>query len=160
MAAPGIAALARFQGRLREADAILVKVERIVSHDGARPLPPVPVLALTPAGTDTRWRELFQGRYLSRTLLVWVLWASGYIISYGLQGWIPTLYRQVYHLSLQQSLDYAVTAPAGNVIGSLICALVIDRTGRRAWFIGAFFLIAAGLLPIMGGGLADRDSAC
>jgi putative MFS transporter len=136
------------KGRLREADAILVKVERIISRNGARPLPPVVPLDLPPAAIGTRWQELFQGRYLSRTLLVWVLWASSYIISYGLQGWIPTLYRQVYHLTLQQSLDYAVAAPLGSVIGSLICAVLIDRTGRRAWFIGAFFLIAAGLIEL------------
>ena len=63
---------------------------------------------MQPLGKTTRWQELFQGRYRARTLLVWVLWASCYIISYGLQGWIPTLYREVYHLPLQQSLNYAV----------------------------------------------------
>ena len=136
------------KGRMREADATLTKIERMVSRDGARPLPPVAALAFTPARQDTRWRELFQGRYLSRTLLVWILWASSYIISYGLQGWIPTLYRDVYHLPLQQSLNYAIAAPAGSVIGSLICALLIDRTGRRYWFVGAFFLIGAGLVEL------------
>jgi hypothetical protein len=40
---------------------------------------------------------------------------------YGLQGWIPTLYREIYHLTLQQSLNYAVAAPLGSVLGSLIC---------------------------------------
>ena len=136
------------KGRLREADEILTRVERIVSRDGARPLPPVPQLAIRPSSQATRWQELFQGRYLARTLIVWVLWSSSYIISYGLQGWIPTLYRQVYHLPLQQALNYAVAAPAGSVIGSIICAVVIDRTGRRAWFVGAFFLIATGLVEL------------
>src|SRR5262249_24515517 len=78
-------------------------------------------------------------------LLVWVMWTSTYIISYGLQGWIPTFYREVYHLSLQQSLNYAIAAPAGSVLGAFLCALMIDRTGRRYWFIGAFLLVAAGL---------------
>jgi putative MFS transporter len=136
------------KGRLGEADTILTGIERIISHDGARPLPPVPELKLQPASGKTRWQELFQGRYLSRTLLVWILWASSYIISYGLQGWIPTLYREVYHLTLQQSLTYAVGAPVGSLIGSFICALLIDRTGRRYWFIGAFFLLAAGLVQL------------
>jgi MFS transporter, putative metabolite:H+ symporter len=86
------------KGRLKEADAVLSGIERIVSRNGAAPLPPVPDLVLQSEGTRTRWQELFQGRYLSRTLLVWVIWASSYIISYGLQGWVPTLYREVYHL--------------------------------------------------------------
>jgi putative MFS transporter len=136
------------KGRLREADEVLTGIERIVSQDGARPLPPVRELNLPPASQKTRWQELFQGRYRSRTLLVWVIWASSYIISYGLQGWIPTMFREIYHLPLQQALTYSVSAPAGSVIGSLICALVIDRTGRRWWFVGAFFLIAVGMVEL------------
>jgi putative MFS transporter len=136
------------KGRLDEADAVLTDIERAVSRNGARPLPPVPDLKVKPETATTRWQELFQGRYLSRTLLVWVMWASSYIISYGLQGWIPTLYRSVYHLTLQQSLNYAIAAPAGSVLGAFICALLIDRTGRRHWFIGAYFLVAAGLIEL------------
>jgi len=136
------------KGRLVEADAILIEIERIVSRDGKLPLPPVPQLAIQSLGNETRWQELFQGRYLSRTIFVWVLWASSYIISYGLQGWIPTLYREVYHLSLQQSLNYAVASPAGSLLGSIFCAFLIDATGRRYWFTGAFFLVAAGLIEL------------
>jgi putative MFS transporter len=136
------------KGRLDEADEVLTNIERIVSRGGAQPLPPMPDISVQPLAQETRWQELFQGRYLSRTLFVWVLWMSSYIISYGLQGWIPTLYREVYHLTLQQSLNYAIAAPAGSVLGSLICALMIDRTGRRYWFMGAFFLVAAGLVQL------------
>jgi putative MFS transporter len=134
------------KGRLGEADAIVTEIERVVSRDGAEPLAPVPELSLRPLSGKTRWQELFEGRYRSRTLLVWVLWACCYIIAYGLQGWIPTLYREIYHLSLQQSLNYAIFSPAGSLIGSLICAFMIDRTGRRYWFTAAFFLAAAGLI--------------
>jgi putative MFS transporter len=134
------------QGRLDEADKVLSDIEHAVSRGGARPLPPVPEIAVVPIAHETRWQELFQGRYLSRTLLVWVLWTSSYIISYGLQGWVPTLYREVYHLTLQQSLNYAIAVPVGSVLGSLICALLIDRVGRRHWFIGAYVLVAAGLV--------------
>jgi len=145
------------KGRLSEAGAILDRIERIVSRDGARPLPPVPHLRARPATSATRWQELFQGRYRARTLLAWIIWASVYIIAYGLQGWIPTLYRQVYHLPLQQALTYGAMTQVGTVVGSLLCALLIDRTGRRLWFIGAFFLLAAGLiwLAVVGAGTAE-----
>lgn len=136
------------KGRLDEADKVLTNIERIVSRGGARSLPPMPDISVQPLAQETRWQELFQGRYLSRTLFVWVLWMSSYIISYGLQGWIPTLYREVYHLTLQQSLNYAIATPTGSVLGSLICALMIDRTGRRYWFMGAFLLVAAGLVEL------------
>jgi len=142
------------KGRIDEAGAVLNDIERIVSRNGARPLPPILEIKVQPAAAKTRWQELFEGRYLRRTLLVWVMWASTYIISYGLQGWIPTLYREVYHLPLQQSLNYAIASPLGSVIGSVICACLIDRTGRRYWFIGAFFLIAVGLIQLWAFGAA------
>ena len=134
------------KGRLNDADAVVTEIERIVSRDGKLPLPPIPDVIPQPLSQQTRWQELFEGLYLPRTLLVWVLWASCYIIAYGLQGWIPTLYREVYHLPLQQALNYAIFAPVGSLIGSLICAFLIDRTGRRLWFTGAFFLTATGLI--------------
>ena len=142
------------RGRLADADKTLADIERIVSRDGARPLPPVPELKLETLERQTRWQELFEGRYLSRTLLVWVIWASSYIISYGLQGWIPTLYREVYHLPLQQALNYAIFSPVGSLIGSLLCAFLIDSTGRRYWFTAAFFLTAAGLIWLWAFGAA------
>ena len=101
------------KGRLDEAEKVMAEIERKVSHDGRDPLPPVVPIKTPPLGNRTRWQELFQGRYLRRTLIVWVLWASTYLVSQGLQSWIPTLYREVYHLSLQQSVNYAVAAPVG-----------------------------------------------
>jgi putative MFS transporter len=68
------------------------------------------------------------------------------------------MYRTVYHLSIQDSLNYAVASTAAGLIGSLVCALVIDRVGRRKWFIGAFLLCSAGLfgLAISGAGEAKQ----
>lgn len=136
------------KGRLSEADAIVTEIERVVSRNGTKPLPPVPDLVIQPLGNQTRWQELFEGRYLKRTFLVWILWATAYIITYGLAGWIPTLYREVYHLPLQQALNYSIAGPAGSLIGSVICAFMIDWTGRRYWFTGAFFLTAASLIEL------------
>jgi MFS transporter, putative metabolite:H+ symporter len=134
------------KGRVAEAEKVMTEIERKVSRDGRDPLPPVVPIATPPLGNRTRWQELFQGPYLRRTLIVWVLWASTYLVAQGLQSWIPTLYREVYHLSLQQALNYAVAAPVGTVIGAFFCALLIDRTGRRLWFIGAYVLLVGGLL--------------
>jgi MFS transporter, putative metabolite:H+ symporter len=136
------------KGRMDEAEAVMAEIERKVSRDGRDPLPPVVPIKTQPLGERTRWQELFQGRYRRRTLIVWVLWASTYLVSQGLQSWIPTVYREVYHLSLQQSLNYAVAAPIGTVVGALLCAFLIDRTGRRLWFIGAYALLVAGLVEL------------
>jgi MFS transporter, putative metabolite:H+ symporter len=136
------------KGRLDEAEKVLEEIERRVSRNGRDPLPPVVPIETPALGTRTRWQELFQGQYRMRTFVVWVLWAATYLVSQGMQSWIPTLYREVYHLTLQQSLNYAVAAPVGTVVGALLCATLIDRTGRRLWFIGAYLLLAAGLLQL------------
>src|SRR5262249_8911015 len=112
------------KGRLEEADAILTDIESKVSQNGKRPLPSVVALQSQFSAKKTRWQELFQGRYRSRTLLVWVLWAATYLVSQGMQSWIPTLYREIYHLSLQQALNYSVAAPLGTVLGSIACAFL------------------------------------
>lgn len=136
------------RGRLVEADAIVSRIERIVSRDGAVALPPPRPLAAPAVAAKTRWQELFQHSYRKRTLLVWVLWASIYLISQGLQSWVPTVYREVYHLTLQQSLNYSIAAPVGTVAGSILCALLIDRVGRRVWFVAAFLLMTLGLVEL------------
>jgi putative MFS transporter len=133
------------QGRLEEADKNLTRIEDTVSRHGASPLPPVPQLAARPAGAPTRIAELFEGRYRARTFAVWLLWASSYLVGYGIQAWLPSMYRTVYHLSIQDSLNYSVATSACGLLGAFACAMVIDRLGRRKWFIGAFFLCCAGL---------------
>jgi putative MFS transporter len=134
------------RGRLREADTVMSHIEDIVSRNGERPLPEIRRLMFRPTESRTRWRELFEGQYLGRTLLAWLLWACTYLISYGMSGWIPTLFREIYHLPLQQALIYSIAPPLGMLVGSILCASVIDRTGRRAWFIAAYSLTAVGLL--------------
>jgi MFS transporter, putative metabolite:H+ symporter len=93
------------KGRLDEAEKVLEEIERRVSRNGRDPLPPVVPIETPALGTRTRWQELFQGQYRMRTFVVWVLWAATYLVSQGMQSWIPTLYREVYHLTLQQSLN-------------------------------------------------------
>lgn len=136
------------RGRLGEADTIMTRIENIVSRNGARPLPEVPQLSFRPTESRTRWRELFEGQYFARTVLAWLLWACTYLISYGMSGWIPTLFREIYHLPLQQALIYSTAPPLGMLAGSILCAAVIDRTGRRAWFIISYSMTAIGLFAL------------
>jgi putative MFS transporter len=134
------------RGRIEEAERTLDQIEDIVSHHGARPLAtPVPVAAEW-GGQRTRWRELFEGRYRMRTLIAWALWSCAYLVSYGMQTWLPTLYRTVYNIPLQQSLNYSLIANVCSLIGTIICAILIDRLGRRMWFIGTFFLAGVPLI--------------
>lgn len=132
-------------GRMDEADRTLRAIEDEISARGAKPLPALPSSLPAVAAVKASWRDLFSGIYLPRTLAVWVMWFCTYLIVYGISGWLPTIYRTIFKLPLQQALQYSLAATVAGLIGALACAYLIDRTGRRAWFVGAFF---AGAVPL------------
>lgn len=126
------------QGRVKEADAIVTRIEQSIAASG-RPLPPLRPQATAPAQPGkTRWREIFAGIYLRRTLVVWALCYSCYTLSYGLTTWLPTLYRTLFHLPLSTALGYGLTTQTIGLLGSTTCAFLIDRVGRRRWFTMAY----------------------
>ena len=95
------------------------------------------------------WRELFKGIYLKRTLTIWGLWVCAYMINNGLITWLPTLYKQVFQLPLQTSLGYGWITSAFGVIASIVCALLIDKVGRKRWYVTAFVLAMVPLLTLV-----------
>ena len=132
-------------GRLAEADAAQARFERRAK--GA--LPP---LGDTEAFDRMSHRhpkrgmaDLFGKVYLRRTLAVAMLWATCGFIQYGLSTWLPTLYKTVYHAPLQLALNLAAFASVLGVIGSLICALVVDKVGRKPVMVVSFVLCGASL---------------
>jgi MFS transporter, putative metabolite:H+ symporter len=134
------------RGRLEAADTIMTAIEAQASRGGQVALPPVVPVPSAPT-RETRWRELFRGIYRRRTLTVWVIWFTSYFATYGLTTWLPSLYASVFKLPLQQSLRYALITQVCGLLSTLACALLIDRTGRKPWFTGAFF--AGGILMLV-----------
>ena len=133
------------RGRLAEADRVLSRIETAVARYA--PLPPVAaglVVALPHARTN--WREILAGIYLRRSLVVWVLWFCSYLFTYGLLTWLPTIYRTVYKVPVQQSLVYGTLITLSGLLGGLVCAVLIDRVGRRIWM-GVAFLTAS--VPVL-----------
>ncbi|WP_374121849.1 MFS transporter [Paraburkholderia phenoliruptrix] len=94
------------------------------------------------------WKELFSSVYRGRTLVVWVLWASSYFVANGINNWLPSLYRTVYHLPLQESLHMASLSNVLSACAVLLCAFLVDRTGRRKWAMGTFLVSGALLLAL------------
>jgi putative MFS transporter len=138
-------------GRREDAQTALAYIERETEQSTGRPLPaPRPTVGgVERAGS---WSDLFGPAYLRRTLVVWVIWFATYFFNYGLVVWLPTIYSTVFKLPLQQSLQYGLITQAVGFVGSLICALSIDRVGRRPWFALAFAgnAIALGALYVLG----------
>jgi len=133
------------KGRLDEAETIIKSLE--ASTDKRNPVAPHPLSAAS-AAQATRWGELLSKVYLPRTLVVWVIWATAYGITNGLNNWMATLYTTVYHLPLQTSLNAALMTNATQVLVLLPCIFIIDRVGRRAWMTACFIIGALLLAPL------------
>jgi putative MFS transporter len=128
------------KGRLEKADKIVSMLEREAVKEN-KPLPEPVVRPVDPKATArSDWRELFRGIYLKRTLMIWALWITVYMINNGLVTWLPTLYQQVFKLPLQTSLLYGWVTSAVGVVASVVCALYIDKVGRKRWYAIAFLL--------------------
>ncbi len=139
------------RGRNADAQAALALIERATEQSIGEPLPPPQRINIAGPLTAS-WSDLFGPLYLRRTLVVWVIWFAAYFFTYGLVVWLPTIYLTVFKLPLQQSLLYGLITQAVGLVGSLICALSIDRIGRRPWFAVAFAgaAIALGTLFVLG----------
>jgi putative MFS transporter len=144
------------KGCLIEAEAIVQQLESSVPAGARRPaemeaLQPDKVM-VADQPRRSRWGELLSGAYRTRTLIVWVLWASAYFVSNGLNNWMPSLYNTVYHLGLRQSLRAASMTNVAQVAVLLVCAFSIDRIGRRKWAVASFIAGGAllGMLGIFG----------
>jgi MFS transporter, putative metabolite:H+ symporter len=149
------------KGRFAEAEAVIRRLEAAsekagaVVSEAAPSMMPLPAQVPVPRRDRGKWSELLSPAYRSRTLIVWVLWASAYLIANSLNNWMPTLYTTVYHLGLPQALRAASMTNVAQVVLVLICAMVIDRTGRKYWMMGAFGLGAVLLGVLAFGGTQD-----
>lgn len=137
--------------RIAESQAVVTELERSYAATG-NALPPVPAAKAPEAMIRASWRDLFAGIYLPRTLVVWTVWFTTYMVTYGLLTWLPTLYRTVFHLSLATSLGYSLIMQAIGLIGSFLCAIYIDRVGRQRWIASALILggLSLFIVPIAG----------
>lgn len=123
------------QGRLAEADAIVAALETEAIAAGRSLAPPLVKPLITHRKTQAR--ELFQGIYLRRTLVSWVLWFAAYFATYGIATWLPSIYSSVFKLPISEALRYSLITSCFSLAGTVACALLIDRTGRKPWFSGA-----------------------
>jgi len=130
------------KGRFAEAETIIGDLE--ASTDKRQPVPPQAVATAKPS----RWSELFSPVYLKRTLIVWVIWATAYGVTNGMNNWLATLYNTVYHLPLQNSLYFALLTNLAQILVLLVCIFVIDRVGRKNWMIVCFILGGIALSPL------------
>ncbi|MEU7577554.1 MFS transporter [Streptomyces sp. NPDC041068] len=141
-------------GRTEEAAAVMTGIETEVERITGKPLPPVaeapPVgePSGAPEASASGPRGLFTGRYRRRTLVIGVLWFTGYFVNYGITSWLPTIYQNRYDLSLSDALLYSTVTSCAGLLGCLVAALTVDRAGRRRVITGCLGGAAAMLLVL------------
>lgn len=132
-------------GKLKEADTAISQIERETEKATGKPLPaPQPVVRV--AEKKASLSDLFGPLYLKRTLVVWLIWFTAYLINYGLSIWMPTVYRTVFKLPLDVSLRYGLITTALGLVGAAIAALIIDHVGRKRLFAICFAGAAVSLV--------------
>ena len=142
------------KGRFADADAVLGKIESVAARSG-KPLPPLPTDLPPARPAPCRFGDLFKGIYLKRTLSTWCLWICCFGLSYSIGTWLPSIYRSVFHLPLQQSLNYGLIQTAATLVGTVITVFTIDLVGRRPMFIIGLFGTA---LPLLSFAVIDASS--
>ncbi|TDN62679.1 MFS transporter [Paraburkholderia sp. BL10I2N1] len=132
--------------RMNDADAAVQAFERTAKGSLAPVTQAAEFDALANRHPKRRMKDLFGPAYLKRTLAVAMLWITCGFIQYGLSTWLPTIYRTVYHAPLQLALNLAVAASVLGVLGSLTCALLVDKVGRKPIINVSFLLCALSLV--------------
>jgi MFS transporter, putative metabolite:H+ symporter len=133
------------RGRYDEADWALTELEAIAAHDG-KEIAALPADLPNVVEAKPRIVELFRGIYLRRTITVWLIWTGAYFVSYGITAWMPSLFRTVYHLPVQQSLSYGLINSGVGFAGALAALYLIEAIGRRRMFVVSLGGCAAALI--------------
>jgi putative MFS transporter len=137
------------KGRLEEAEEIIQEMETAARADKVIVAPvPENLTIAAPVARATSWLELFRGIYRTRTIVVWCIWITTYFVTYGINTWLPTIFRTVYKYGVADALRNGVIINLAGLAGALLCAILVDRLGRKAWFILAYTLGAAPLIAI------------
>ncbi len=144
------------KGRFEEAEQIIGQMESAARSAGAvvSTTPEALPIATVPR-RETSWSELFRGIYRLRTIVVWFIWITTYFVTYGVNTWLPTIFRTYYKYSVADALRNGVIINLAGLAGAFLCAMLVDHLGRRPWFILAYVLGAAPLIAIWVRGAAN-----
>jgi len=137
------------KGRFEDAERIVGQMENAGGSGGAEIFSTQKPLPIAPATLrETSWLELFRGIYRPRTIVVWCIWITTYFVSYGVNTWLPTIFRTYYKFSVAEALRNGVIINLAGLAGAFLCAMFVDHLGRKACFILAYALAAAPLIAI------------
>ncbi|WP_367850106.1 MFS transporter [Rhodoferax sp. WC2427] len=131
------------RGRLEEARAISVRTGVDLPADE-----PVAVLLDRPAAQEKAgFAGLFGSRYLFPTLILGLMSATGLLLVYSLNTWLPELMLRA-GFNAKGSLSFLLVLNGGAVIGALLGSKVADRFGPKL-VVAACFAIGAAAIALL-----------
>jgi MFS transporter, putative metabolite:H+ symporter len=141
-----------------EAEVAIRFIEDRVERSSGKALPPAVAGAVSVEYHAPSLSDLFGGRYLSRTLVLWTCWFATYLVNYSLATWLPSVYRTVFKMPLDLALRYGLITSIVGLAGATLCALLIDKVGRRPWFASSFTGASVALVTLwaIGPSTAER----
>lgn len=123
-------------GRHAEAEAIVSGLEqRAVAEQGGRPLPD-PDPGIVPETRRARVSELFQARWRTRTIMLWLFHCLQTLGYYGFGTLVP-LVLTAKGYDVVSTLTYSAVTFLGYPVGSLVSLPIIERVERRTLIVGA-----------------------
>ncbi|HEY2609070.1 MAG TPA: MFS transporter [Paraburkholderia sp.] len=135
------------KGREAEAHAIVDAIEaRVIAETGRTLAPPGLDAPASSRGEQGSWAEMWQGRYLRRTVMLSMFNFFQTFGVYGFGAWVPVLLYSkgitITH-SLLYTMVIAFTTPLG-ALGAMLCA---ERVQRKWQLVGCAIVVAvAGVL--------------
>lgn len=142
------------KGKLNEAETVISRIEAASKGKTTPADMPTDVSCVSPSTNHSQSSnpvvkrfnlELLSRFYLGRTLVIWALWFCSAFVVYGLVSWLPTIYSSAFNVPVRTALLYSLAANVAGLLGTVSCALLIDWSGRRKWFMGAFGFSAMAL---------------
>ena len=125
-------------------------VNRIAPEAGATPDSRFETLA--PEQASVGIRALFSEGRTRITLLLWVVFFANLLTMFAIGGWMPTVLNEAGY-PLDRAILVSAMSAIGGVIGGLVIAVLIDRTGAARTLVAGF--VAAGVAIALIGQVTD-----
>ena len=125
-------------------------VNRIAPQAAATPESRFETLA--PEQASVGIRALFADGRTRITLLLWVVFFANLLTMFAIGGWMPTVLNEAGY-PLDRAILVSAMSAIGGVIGGLLIAVLIDRTGAARTLVAGF--LAAGVAIALIGQVTD-----
>lgn len=125
------------KGRVQEARDIVVKLEEKLH---------VPVQPFTsdheilPPKTVVSFRELWKKPFISRTVMLWLVWFGINFSYYGIFMWLPSMVFQQ-GFTVVKTFEYVLVMTLAQLPGYYCAAWLVDKLGRK-YTLSAFLLFS------------------